>query len=75
MRAEETIARNLAAPFGLTFHETACSGLRSCEAACDVAEFQAADPDFAAEACRKRWASSTVLSCASVHSECLRGRA
>lgn len=54
MRAEETIVRNLAAPFGLSLHKTACDRLRSCEAACDVTEFQAADPASAAEACRQR---------------------
>lgn len=41
--------RQLAAPFDVQFHVTECSGLRSCDAACDVAEFQAANP----EACRR----------------------
>jgi hypothetical protein len=50
MKAEEEIVRRLAAPFGVEFHPAACDGLRSCDPACDTADYQAADPD----ACRKR---------------------
>ena len=50
MKAEEEIVRRLAAPFGVEFHPAACAGLRSCDPACDTADYQAADPD----ACRKR---------------------
>jgi hypothetical protein len=41
--------RKLAAPFGVEFHAAACAGLRSCDPACDAAEYQAANP----QACRK----------------------
>jgi hypothetical protein len=50
MKAEEEIVRRLAAPFSVEFHPAACAGLRSCDPACDTADYQAADPD----ACRKR---------------------
>ena len=50
MKAEEEIVRRLATAFGVEFHPAACAGLRSCDPACDTADYQAADPD----ACRKR---------------------
>ncbi len=55
MKTEEGIVKRLVEPYGVEFHETACDGLRACEAACDVADFQISDAGDGEE-CRKKCA-------------------
>ena len=53
MTSEKLIVGKLAKGFDIKVHDTACGGLRSCEAICDGPEYQFAK-EGEGEDCRKK---------------------